>query len=88
MGLLHVQWALNQSQMSPLQKLTLITVASFCDRDHSAEISQVELAKDMNVSERSVRECIKALTADGYILRRQRGGRSDVLTVNMSRGAK
>lgn len=87
MSIQAVAWAIEQKTGSPAGKVVLICLANYADENGECWPSQATIAKETELSERSVREWLQKLEDAGIISRehrqRQDGSRkSDLIRLN------
>lgn len=72
MSVQAITWAIGQEISVPAQKLLLICLANYADKEGVCWPGQKALAEDTCMTDRSVRTHIKALEAAGYLTREER----------------
>ncbi|MCF6221740.1 MAG: helix-turn-helix domain-containing protein [Robiginitomaculum sp.] len=92
MSIQAVAWAISQKVGSPTGKVVLICLANYANEKGQCWPSQKTICKEAELSERSTREWLKKLEAQGFITRSRRhrsdGSRtSDHMVLNLTRTA-
>lgn len=72
MSISAMAWALKQNVGSPTRKLVLLAIANYADENGKCWPSQERLCQDTELGERTIRDALKGLEADGYITRTSR----------------
>ena len=88
MGFTQVpNFLLKSKKLNPGDKLTFAMLLSYAWQHDFCFPGQVRLAKDMGVSERTVRAHLKALEAEGLLTIKQRGqGKTNIYELNLTIG--
>lgn len=80
-----VLWAVQQG-LTGLQRLALIEVAAYSNPNGIAFPSMRTLAASLGVSQRQARRIVSYLVKSGYLVRRGRAGRSNLLMISCQMG--
>lgn len=85
MSLQALVWAIDQQDIDPIPKLTLIGMANYAGVDNTCWPSAMTLAKIASCSDRAVRAAIAELELGGWINVERRPPRSSLFTLRVER---